>query len=411
MFMSFTFALLGLSLVSSLYVKPPTLASETSSFYVQTPIYPPNAVSFLKEHNCLPPVSEAKLSTTGAFKDVDFEHVLAESAVHNTVLYTALAEREINDAHVKKSTMNNVQTWEPLLKKYPGKLIAFCCEPWLKEHFTKAGFRVFCKESFAQQLNLQSGQTDPLRTFRLAALTEMVLSAGYNSLYIDIGNTIAWTDAGQPDIGNVIDPFEQLLKLDPQGEAFFSPDRFKEGTAEPLWNMLGLHHDPKNLSDVPELDVDLDSDDGSPCCHGDDFHPLLPWSNALMFMRPTQEAIRLVRLMKERSIPVEHGGGGVCSTHAAHELAWFEACEKAKCRTLDPYIFPSEASKSCRITGLFAIVGAENHHSAEAAGLLQEEAMNAAGETINAAGETINAEGEKQCWSKRGKHKCTRQGA
>lgn len=179
----------------------------------------------------------------------------------------------------------------------------------------------------------QAGDESELRTFRLVALSELILNAGYSSLYIDIGNSIQW---------GALDPFSQLLKLDPDGEAFFSPDEFKPGTTEPAWTaeLTEVGKRTNNAEDGGESD----EVEEHPCCS----IKILPWSNALMFIRPTPGALRLVRLMKQRSISTEHGGGGRCSNHEAHNLALFEGCGEHKgwsvrCQTLDPYLFPSEA--------------------------------------------------------------------
>lgn len=289
--------------------------------YIHPPQYPPNVDAFMKEYGCLPPIGESRSlektplnhrATNGLLE------VLKRSAVNGTVMYIVVPDNEISEEGFEEHFWGNVKLWKKVLERYPRQVVAFTGDADYRNRLSAAGFRAFSDHDFFRDLYKQAGDESELRTFRLMALNEVILHAGYSSFYVDIGNSIKWTR----------DPFEQLAALDPEGEVFFSVDEFRPGTTEPAWGR------------EPLVPMSSENEDEHACCGV----KVLPWSNALMFTRPTSRALRLVRLMKERSVPVQDGGGGLCQNHEAHNLGLFEGCGNVPCRTLDPLILPSEAT-------------------------------------------------------------------
>eukprot|EP00928_Gymnodinium_smaydae_P037062 TRINITY_DN25795_c0_g1_i1.p1 TRINITY_DN25795_c0_g1~~TRINITY_DN25795_c0_g1_i1.p1 ORF type:complete len:352 (+),score=36.09 TRINITY_DN25795_c0_g1_i1:68-1057(+) len=289
-------------------------------FYRHPPIYPPNHLDFLKAYDCLPPIDENKLdSTPREHLSDELALVLKQSAVGNVVFYVVIPDDEIGEDGFEDSFWDNMQEWKRLLNQYPKKIVAFTDNARYSKRLDEFGFQVFRDSHYFQMLFSQAGEENELRTFRLMALNEVILSFGYETFYVDIGNALEWSE----------DPFHQFATLDPQGDIFFSVDAFQDGTSTPAWTLKPLVVPPRSDQ----------QDDEHDCCRVQ----FLPWSNALMFTRPTSGAIRLVRQMKQRSIPVKDGGAGRCLNHQAHNLALVEGCASVACRTLDPFHFPSEA--------------------------------------------------------------------
>jgi len=331
-----------------------------SCMYVQPPVLPSNSAEYFSRHHCLPEIPESKLSSTPSefYAPASLKHLLKESAVNNTVLYTVIDEEDVDRKKFRDKFRNMfLQQWKrwTLSELHRGRIIVFTCNAWLRMELSAAGFHIFCDEDFYRVLSSQAGpksENQMSRPFRMAAVSEVILTAGHASLYIEFAQSMDW--GGR-------DPFLQLQGLDPEGEAFFSPRKFMPGTTKPAWTTKleekrvdtkkRLKYIHGRAFDIGEVSDEGDS--AEPCCYGKP----LPWENVIMFFRATSGALRLVRRMKERTIDVKEGGGGLCETGVTHNLAWVEGCVHARCRTLDPYLFPSEAHiKEGEHTDYYAIV-------------------------------------------------------